>query len=132
MTLALIGLSVEIVAPYFSVAPITQDIGRVTGQVVNEADRGLIKNQSMQSDRRRVSLFALLTLLAIVAVLYFRGTLDPLLYRFGLNHYPCTREPTGQIACGANVVGTPYTLRPGRHSPAEAPVALVVSQFTVP
>ncbi len=65
----------------------------------------------MQSDWRRRGLFALLILVVILAILYIRGTFDPLLYRFGLNHYPCTHESGGQIMCGSNVVGTPYGLR---------------------
>lgn len=58
-------------------------------------------------DRRRRGLFALLTIVAILAILYLRGSFDPLLYRFGLNHNPCTRSG-GQTVCGSNVVGTPY------------------------
>lgn len=74
------------------------------------------------SDRRRRGLFALFTVLVILTVLYIRGTLDPMLYRFGLNHYPCTHNGGGHVMCGAGVVGTPYGLRLGTPVLAVAPV----------
>jgi hypothetical protein len=51
----------------------------------------------------------LVVLAAVVAVLYTSGRLDPLLYRFGLNHNPCTHSLSGSIVCGANVTGTPFS-----------------------
>lgn len=62
----------------------------------------------MQSDRRRLMWFALFVAVAILGVLYVNGSLDPLLYRFGLNHFPCTHTLAGSTLCGANVAGTPY------------------------
>ncbi len=67
----------------------------------------------MHPEARRRTLFALFILVAILAILYLRGTLDPVLYRFGLNHNPCTRDAAGHITCGSNVTGTPYGWRPG-------------------
>lgn len=67
----------------------------------------------MPSDRRRRGLFALLTIVVIVGILYLRGVLDPMLYRFGLNHNPCAHSASGSIICGSDVAGTPYGLRLG-------------------
>jgi hypothetical protein len=71
-----------------------------------QADR---RPMAGSSDLRRRLLFALLTLLVVLTVLYLRGTLDPIVYRFGLNHYPCTHSLTGSVTCGAGVAGTPYS-----------------------
>lgn len=62
----------------------------------------------MHSDRRRRLWFAALILAVIIAILYLRGVFDAELYRFGLNHYPCTHQLNGRVVCGQNVVGTPY------------------------
>lgn len=62
----------------------------------------------MESDRRRFGLLAIFIVLAVLVVLYLNGTFDAALYRFGLNHYPCTHALNGGTLCGANVTGTPY------------------------
>ncbi|HET9719874.1 MAG TPA: hypothetical protein VFP55_07350 [Solirubrobacteraceae bacterium] len=59
---------------------------------------------------------------AVVAALYATGRLDPLLYRFGLNHNPCTHTPSGSIVCGPDVAGTPFNAnQPASPGPAGNP-----------
>lgn len=62
----------------------------------------------METDRRRLGLFAIFIVVAVLAILYLNGAFDSELYRFGLNHYPCTPTLNGGALCGPNVVGTPY------------------------
>ena len=62
----------------------------------------------MLSHRGRAGWLALVVVAAVVAFLYMSGRLDPLLYRFGLNHNPCTHTLSGSIACGPDIPGTPF------------------------
>ncbi|HET9719052.1 MAG TPA: hypothetical protein VFP55_03150 [Solirubrobacteraceae bacterium] len=62
----------------------------------------------MESDRRRFGLFAIFIVVALLVILYLNGTFDAALYRFGLNHFPCTRTLNGGALCGPGVTGTPY------------------------
>jgi hypothetical protein len=72
-----------------------------TGGAVDE-------NPHMESDRRRIGVFAIFIVVAVLAILYLNGSFDTELYRFGLNHYPCMRTLGGGALCGPNVTGTPY------------------------
>jgi hypothetical protein len=63
----------------------------------------------MVSRRGRATVVGLVVVAAVIAVLYTNGRLDPLLYRFGLNHNPCTRSVSGSVVCGSNVTGTPFS-----------------------
>jgi hypothetical protein len=58
--------------------------------------------------RGKATTAAILAAAAIIAFLYLGGHLDTVLYRFGLNHNPCTHTASGGIACGSGIVGTPY------------------------
>ena len=62
----------------------------------------------MESDRRRIGLFAIFIVAAVLAILYLNGSFDAQLYRFGLNRYPCTHTLNGNALCGPNVSGTAY------------------------
>lgn len=55
----------------------------------------------------------LIAVVGVVAVLYANGRLDPLLYRFGLNHNPCTHTLSGAVVCGPNIAGTPFSVNQG-------------------
>ncbi len=68
---------------------------------------------AMVSTRGKLRFTALIVVVAVVAFLYVNGRLDPLLYRFGLNHQPCTHTLSGGTVCGADVAGTPYGDNPG-------------------
>ena len=63
----------------------------------------------MLSRRGRATLISLVVVAAVGAVLYTNGRLDPLLYRFGLNHNPCTHSLSGSIVCAPNITGTPFS-----------------------
>lgn len=62
----------------------------------------------MESDRRRLGLFAIFIVVAVLTILYLNGTFDTALYRFGLNRYPCTHTLNGGALCGPGVSGTAY------------------------
>jgi hypothetical protein len=63
----------------------------------------------MLSHRGRATLVGLVVVAAVVAFLYTNGRLDPLLYRFGLNHNPCTHSVSGSIVCGPDISATPFS-----------------------
>ncbi len=63
----------------------------------------------MVSRRGRATVVGLIVVVAVVAFLYTNGRLDPLLYRFGLNHNPCTHSVSGSVVCGPNITGTPFS-----------------------
>jgi hypothetical protein len=67
----------------------------------------------MLSRRGRAGFFSLIVVVAALAFLYTTGRLDPLLYRFGLNHNPCTHTLSGSILCGPAVAGTPFSVNQG-------------------
>lgn len=58
--------------------------------------------------RGKATTTALIAAAVILGFLFVSGRLDPVLYRFGLNHNPCTHTASGGIACGPEIVGTPY------------------------
>lgn len=62
----------------------------------------------MGSDRGRFGMAVVLILLVVGAFFYLSGRLDPVLYRFGFNHNPCTHAVGGTIICGPGIAGTPY------------------------
>lgn len=67
----------------------------------------------MLSRRGRTGFISLVVVVAAVAFLYTTGRLDPLLYRFGLNHNPCTHTLSGSILCGPTIPGTPFNTNQG-------------------
>jgi hypothetical protein len=71
------------------------------------------ENQLMLSHRGRANLVGLVIVVAVVAFLYSTGRLDSLLYRFGLNHNPCTHAVSGQVVCGPDITGTPFNTNQG-------------------
>jgi hypothetical protein len=63
----------------------------------------------MVSRRGTATVVGLVVVVAVVAFLYTNGRLDPLLYRFGLNHNPCTHSVSGSVVCGPNITGTDFS-----------------------